>query len=112
MDMGALQQMMAQMQGGGGGGGSEGGPGGMMPPGMSGPGADVVGPPHVELTAEEKKWAVVYPIYFDAKQRFEKGCRRVKYDDACLWPKSEAIEKAAQRLTLLHAHEVSRLGQC
>lgn len=97
MSMSNLQDMMAQMQAGGSGQAMG------MPPGMTG---DQMGPQDVELSAEEKKWLVLYPIYFDAKQRYEKGCRRVAYEKACLWPKSEAIEKAVQKLNLLHIHEV------
>lgn len=93
--MDGLQQMMAQMQAGG-------GPSGAA--GMMGIGAGM-SVPEVQLSAEEKKWVTVYPIYFDAKRRFEKGCRRVAYQEACLWPKSDEIERAAATLTLMHAHE-------
>lgn len=121
--MAQLQQMMAQM--GGGGGGAPGGPSGGMPPqlaqmmsqmggggaggGMGGgfPGGPADLPANPTLTAEEKRWTTLYPIYFDAKRPFRKGARRVKLDEACLWPLSEDIADAAQRLRLLHAHEVS-----
>lgn len=62
----------------------------------------------VELSAEAKKWVTVYPIYFDAKRKYMKGCRRVAYENSCLWPKSERIQSAVAKLTLMHAHEVSR----
>lgn len=110
MSMEGLQQMMAQMQAGGGGGGGGGaGPSGLptggMPPGMQQMMAAASAPPPVELSAEEKKWITVYPIYFDAKRRYEKGCRRVAYKEASLWPKSENLVKAASKLTLYHVHE-------
>ena len=59
-----------------------------------------------ELSAEAKKWITVYPIYFDAKRKYMKGCRRVAYDNSSMWPKSEKIERAVAKLTLMHAHEV------
>lgn len=101
--MEGLQQMMAQMQAGG--AGPSGGPAGGMPPGMQQMMAAASAPPPVELSAEEKKWITIYPIYFDAKRRFEKGCRRVSYKEASLWPKSENLVKAASKLTLFHVHE-------
>lgn len=58
------------------------------------------------ISAEAKKWISVYPIYFDAKCKYMKGCRRVAHENSCLWPKSTFIEAAAARLTLMHAHEV------
>jgi hypothetical protein len=58
------------------------------------------------ISAEAKKWISVYPIYFDAKRKYMKGCRRVAHENSCLWPKSTFIEAAAARLTLMYAHEV------
>ncbi|UZJ51830.1 hypothetical protein CBS101457_001150 [Exobasidium rhododendri] len=58
-----------------------------------------------ELSAEAKKWVTIYPIYFDAKRKYMKGCRRVAYDRSCLWPKSDDIQAAVQRLDLKYAHE-------
>lgn len=59
-----------------------------------------------ELSVEAKKWITVYPIYFDAKRKYMKGCRRVSHEHSCLWPQSENIQAAAARLTLMHSHEV------
>lgn len=88
--MAQMQAMMAQMQAGEG--------SAMMGAGTRGQGN--------ELSAEAKKWVTVYPIYFDAKRKYMKGCRRVAYDNSCFWPKSEDIRAAVQQLTLMHAHEV------
>lgn len=106
--MEGLQRMMAQMQqGDASGSGAPGGiPAGMMNM-LSGGGPNAM-PAEVQLSAEEKRWVTVYPIYFDAKRRFESGCRRVPYTQSCLWPKSQNIEEAAARLTLMHAHEARK----
>lgn len=90
--MAQMQELMAKMQAGEG--------SGMM---GAGPRA---GQGDVELSAEAKKWVTVYPIYFDAKRKYMKGCRRVAYGSSCLWPKSEEIQAAVAKLTLMHAHEV------
>lgn len=78
---------------------------------QSGEGSGVMGAPRSnqvddELSAEAKKWITVYPIYFDAKRKYMKGCRRVSHEHSCLWPQSEKIQVAAARLTLMHSHEV------
>lgn len=81
---------------------------------QTGEGSGMMGGSRVDetLSAEAKRWISVYPIYFDAKRRYMKGCRRVAHDHSCLWPKSESIQSAAARLTLRHAHEVggARIG--
>lgn len=110
--MEGLQKMMAQMQQGGQGSASGSGQGG-IPAGMmnmlsGGQGGPDAMPSEIQLSPEEKRWVTVYPIYFDAKRRFESGCRRVPYTQSCLWPKSQIIEEAAARLTLMHAHEARK----
>lgn len=103
MSMEGLQQMMAQMQAGG--AGPSGGPAGGMPPGMQQMMAAASAPPPIQLSTEEKKWITIYPIYFDAKRRYEKGCRRVTYKESSMWPKSEDLVRAASKLTVFHVHE-------
>jgi hypothetical protein len=85
-----MQELMAKMQAG---------------QGMSSMGG--AGQGDTGLSAEAKKWVTVYPIYFDSKRKYMKGCRRVAYENSCLWPKSEEIQAAVAKLTLMHAHEVS-----
>ena len=94
--MAQMQALMAKMQGGQG--------SGMMDPAMMGGGAPRQA--DMELSAEAKMWITVYPIYFDAKRKYMKGCRRVAYEHSCLWPKSDDIQAAVAKLTLMHAHEV------
>ncbi|EPQ31642.1 uncharacterized protein PFL1_00975 [Pseudozyma flocculosa PF-1] len=54
---------------------------------------------------EHKKWISVYPIYFDAKRHYGKGCRRVAYDKASPFPTGLWIAKAVGRLNLLYIQE-------
>lgn len=53
------------------------------------------------------RWTSVYPIYLDAKRHYRKGCRRIAYDQAVLFPQSLHMTKAVARLGLQYAHEVS-----
>ncbi|KAI3623897.1 SEC65 [Malassezia furfur] len=100
-----MQEMMAQM----GGGASAGAP--------SGANSNVRTmsrhtTPNVADGGEEdgphKHWTSVYPMYLDAKQRYRKGCRRVAYDKAILYPNSQYISNAAKHLKLEYMHEPYR----
>lgn len=68
--------------------------------------------PNVADDGEEdgphKYWTCVYPIYLDAKQRYRKGCRRVPYEKAILYPNSQYISNAAKQLHLEYMHEPYR----
>ncbi|ETS65045.1 hypothetical protein PaG_00498 [Moesziomyces aphidis] len=54
---------------------------------------------------EHKKWVSVYPIYFDAKRHYRKGCRRVSYEKASPFPTQLWIAKAVARLQLKYVQE-------
>ncbi|KAK0528501.1 signal recognition particle subunit [Tilletia horrida] len=58
-------------------------------------------------TSEEtKEWLCIYPIYFDAKRKYRGGCRRVRYDDAALYPQSIHLAHACQLLGVKFNHEL------
>ncbi|KAE8212428.1 hypothetical protein CF327_g3940 [Tilletia walkeri] len=57
-------------------------------------------------TEETKKWMCIYPIYFDAKRKYRGGCRRVRYEDAALYPQSVHLAHACQLLGVKFNHEV------
>ncbi|CAD6963520.1 unnamed protein product [Tilletia controversa] len=60
-----------------------------------------------EPTKEEtKKWMCIYPIYFDAKRKYRGGCRRVKYEEAALYPQSIHLAHACQLLGVKFHHEI------
>ncbi|PWY97213.1 hypothetical protein BCV70DRAFT_203049 [Testicularia cyperi] len=54
---------------------------------------------------EHKKWVSVYPIYFDAKRHYGKGCRRVAYEKSSPFPTQLWLAKAAGRLNLQYVQE-------
>lgn len=54
---------------------------------------------------EHNKWVSIYPIYFDAKRHYRKGCRRVAYDKASPFPTQLWIAKAVGRLQLKYVQE-------
>ncbi|TKY89633.1 hypothetical protein EX895_001418 [Sporisorium graminicola] len=54
---------------------------------------------------EHKKWVSVYPIYFDAKRHYGKGCRRVSYEKSSPFPTQLWIAKAVGRLQLKYVQE-------
>lgn len=54
---------------------------------------------------EHKKWVSIYPIYFDAKRHYRKGCRRVSYEKASPFPTQLWIAKAVGRLQLRYVQE-------
>lgn len=54
---------------------------------------------------EHKKWVSIYPIYFDAKRHYRKGCRRVSYEKASPFPTQLWIAKAVGRLELKYVQE-------
>ena len=56
----------------------------------------------------QKNWTCVYPIYLDAKQRYRKGCRRVAYEKAVLYPNSQYISNTAKHMKLDYVHEPYR----
>lgn len=101
-----MQEMMAQM---GGGGASAGAPSGASGNVRS---ASRHTTPNVADDGEEdgphKHWTSVYPIYLDAKQRYRKGCRRIAYEKAILYPNSQYISNAAKHLKLEYMHEPYR----
>ncbi|SNX85749.1 related to SEC65 - signal recognition particle subunit [Melanopsichium pennsylvanicum] len=49
---------------------------------------------------EHKSWVSIYPIYFDAKRHYRKGCRRVSYEKSSPFPTQLWIAKAVGRLQL------------
>ena len=100
-----MQEMMAKM------GGAGGAPSFGAPSGPShAPSRHTT--PNVADDGEEngphKNWTCVYPIYLDAKQRYRKGCRRVAYEKALLYPNSQFISNAAKHLNLEYMHEPYR----
>lgn len=99
--MAAFQKMMEQM-----GQGGQGGPdfGAARPPLANGPAVGGSGA-QADHDAEHKKWVSVYPIYFDAKRHFGKGCRRVSYEKASPFPSQLWLAKAAGRLNLQYVQE-------
>lgn len=54
---------------------------------------------------EHKEWISVYPIYFDAKRHYRKGCRRVSYEKSSPFPTQLWIAKAVGRLQLRYVQE-------
>lgn len=54
---------------------------------------------------EFKKWVSIYPIYFDAKRHYGKGCRRVSYEKSSAFPTQLWIAKAVGRLELKYVQE-------
>lgn len=54
---------------------------------------------------EHKKWVSVYPIYFDAKRHYGKGCRRVSYEKSSPFPTQLWLAKAVGRLQLKYVQE-------
>ncbi|SPO28415.1 related to SEC65 - signal recognition particle subunit [Ustilago trichophora] len=54
---------------------------------------------------EHKKWVSIYPIYFDAKRHYRKGCRRVSYEKSSPFPTQLWIAKAVGRLQLKYVQE-------
>ncbi|WFC99880.1 signal recognition particle subunit [Malassezia yamatoensis] len=68
--------------------------------------------PNVADDGEEdgphKNWTCIYPIYLDAKQRYRKGCRRVAYEKAVLFPNSQYISNTAKHMKLDYVHEPYR----
>ncbi|KAN0061394.1 signal recognition particle subunit [Thecaphora frezii] len=93
--MAAFQKMMEQMQMGQGDFGSSRGPvAAASKAGGAGQASD-----------EHKRWVSVYPIYFDAKRHYEKGCRRVALDKASPFPTQLWIAKAVSRLQFRYVQE-------
>lgn len=76
--------------------------GATRPPLADGP---VVGGSGAQTDGEHKRWVSVYPIYFDAKRHYGKGCRRVAYDKASAFPTQLWLAKAAGRLNLQYVQE-------
>lgn len=54
---------------------------------------------------EHKKWVSIYPIYFDAKRHYGKGCRRVSYEKSSPFPTQLWLAKAVGRLQLKYVQE-------
>ncbi|KAJ9474190.1 Signal recognition particle subunit SEC65 [Pseudozyma hubeiensis] len=54
---------------------------------------------------EHKKWVSIYPIYFDAKRHYGKGCRRVSYEKSSPFPTQLWIAKAVGRIQLKYVQE-------
>lgn len=99
-----FQQMMAQMGGGAAGAVPAGGvPPIGMPPMSAGQPAE-----QEEDDGPHKDWAAIYPIYLDAKRHYKKGCRRVPYERAVLYPNSLHIANAAHSLGLEFVHQPHR----
>ena len=103
--MAAFQKMMEQMGRGPGASGDFGSTG--MPP--------IAGAPQAAAAAstgneEHKRWVSVYPIYFDAKKCYGKGCRRVSYEKASPFPTQLWIAKALARMSFKYVQEVSEAG--
>ena len=97
--MAAFQKMMEQMGQAPGSGnfGSSRSPAGLDVAGVSGSKGKEDG--------EHKKWVSIYPIYFDAKRHYRKGCRRVSYEKSSPFPTQLWIAKAVARLQLRYAQE-------
>ena len=97
--MAAIQQMMQQMGQAPGSGnfGSSRPPAGLAVAGASGSKGQEDG--------EHKKWISIYPIYFDAKRHYGKGCRRVSYEKSSPFPTQLWIAKAVGRLELKYVQE-------
>lgn len=100
-----FQQMMAQMGGGGPGAGPA---GGMPPMGMPPMPASQPAEQEEEDDGPHKDWVAIYPIYLDAKRHYKKGCRRVPYEQAVLYPNSLHIANAAHSLGLEVVHQPQR----
>ncbi|KAI0305248.1 signal recognition particle, SRP19 subunit [Multifurca ochricompacta] len=56
-----------------------------------------------------KKWTCIYPIYIDAKRRYETGARRISRSKSVWWPLSKDIADACSRLGLGTLHEVNKM---
>ncbi|CBQ68602.1 related to SEC65-signal recognition particle subunit [Sporisorium reilianum SRZ2] len=97
--MAAFQKMMEQMGQAPGSGdfGSSRPPAGLDVAGASGS--------KTKDDGEHKKWVSVYPIYFDAKRHYGKGCRRVSYEKSSPFPTQLWIAKAVGRLQLKYVQE-------
>lgn len=106
--MRAMEAMMRNMgMAGGAGPGAAGAGGASVDPAVpalmaGGSGSKSSGP---VLTAEQKTWTTLYPIYFDAKRPYGKGCRRIAYDKASLFPQSKFILAALRSLHIQAVHE-------